>query len=273
MYSLLYILPKNYLSAVVGYISRKRLPRFFHSILLQWYIKRYHVNLNEMEFSIESYLTLESFFTRRLKLTSRPIGGGIVSPVDGKLVMHGPIDGTRLIQAKGMYYSVEELIQHAGFSASFENGYFLTIYLAPGDYHRIHSPMDGEITAGIWIPGALWPVNDWSVQRIQNLFPKNERVITIIQTPKGKVAVVKVGATNVGQISVSYETERTNKCWPPKPRRTVVREYQNIPIKAGEELGVFHLGSTVVLLFEKGAFSPAETLSPGKLLLGQAISN
>jgi phosphatidylserine decarboxylase len=159
---------------------------------------------------------------------------------------------------------------------SFLDGYFVTIYLAPPDYHQIHSPVSGGITDCVYIQGNLWPVNDWSVKNIEQLFAINERVTTIVQSENlGKVAVVKVGATNVGAIRICYNDICANQSPKLLGKQDGIEKinYENsIPVSKGDKLGVFEMGSTVILLFEKDKFSIPEEHNNFKVSVGSLLA-
>lgn len=277
MYWLLHFIPKNYLSLLVGKVVRFRKPLWFSKNLTSWFVRQYQVDLKDAEFPIENYACLGDLFRRSLKEGARPIANSdIVSPVDGKVVEHGIVKHDSILQVKGKSYSVFSLLKDKKLAEFFLDGYFVTIYLAPPDYHQIHSPVSGEITDCIYIQGNLWPVNDWSVKNIDQLFAINERIATIINTENlGKVAVVKVGATNVGAIRICYDNICANQAPQLFGKQDEVRKinYQNpISISKGDKLGVFEMGSTVILLFEKGEFSIPEGKNNFKLRVGEALA-
>ena len=91
--------------------------------------------------------------------------------------------------------------------SKYENGGYLTIYLAPHNYHHIHSPVHGRVTKVVHIPGSLWPVNSWSVGNIDGLFICNERIIVHLLSDNGSLLLVMVGATNVGKITLNFNKE------------------------------------------------------------------
>ncbi|MCB9638613.1 MAG: phosphatidylserine decarboxylase [Myxococcales bacterium] len=240
---------------------------------LRWYAGRYGVNLDEAEHPIEHYTTFTGFFTRRLKPGLRPLDPDpnvIVSPVDGAIAMHGTLEEGRAIQAKGISYTVEDFLDDAQAAERFKGGSFLTIYLSPKDYHRIHSPIQAKIDAYRYIPGRLLPVNPPSVAHFARLFVENERLTSYMHDPKvGHVALVKVGATNVGRMHLYYHDFTSNR-WGSARSHTHTFETP-VEIGRGDELAVFELGSTVVLLFE-----PHVKLRPltvgSSIQLGQAIA-
>lgn len=221
--------------------------------LSTWSIRRfgeiYKINFAEAEKPVAEYQSIGDFFTRRLKAGARPIAESpVVHPADSRIAQVGMITGGRCVQAKGKNYSVRDLLQNDALAAKFSEGLFVTYYLCPTDYHRVHSPVDGVVHRTIHIPGTLWPVNDWSVRTIENLYPKNERLVVEMESRLGTVAVVFVGATNVGKITTSFDPSiSTNSL---STKNVVIRDYpQAVAIEKGEELGTFHMGSTVVILF------------------------
>lgn len=244
-------LPKNHLSYIVGKLVHWHLPRFIWTPLIRIFAKAYNINLEEAEFPVEQYPTLGDFFIRKLKAGRRPVGHTwALHPADSVITQAAIIDEGKLIQAKGKHYHVKDFAGFEKAFAIFSGGPFLTYYLCPTDYHRVHSPVDGTIERVIHIPGALWPVNNWSTTNIHELFSINERVYVEIKTDRGLVGVVFVAATNVGDIALSFDPEiRGNQFKVFKP---FVKEYKNLSIKKGDELGMFRMGSTIVMLYQKG---------------------
>ena len=279
MHLLLRLLPKNCISFLTGRLAALRLPGFWGRLTVKLFAGMYRVDLTDAEKSIDQYPTVAALFTRRLKPGSRPIGGGLVSPVDGILRGYGAVQGGSIEQIKGRSYSVKELLGGSQYAPCFEEGCYLNLYLSPRDYHRVHAPLGGKVLAASHIPGKLWPVNDWSIARIDRLFAVNERVVTYLAGDHGLAAVVMVGATNVGKISLSYCDWFTNQMpFGFGPQAAGIRHCCFDPaceIEAGDELGIFHLGSTVVLLFEKGAVSPLEGLASrvgGPVRMGETLA-
>ncbi|SFS67028.1 archaetidylserine decarboxylase [Marininema halotolerans] len=265
-------LPKKTISRWTGKFARSSLSRH----IIPYYIKRFNVDIAEAEHPVAAYPTLLDFFVRGLKEGARPINSDpqmITSPVDGTVSQSGPIKEGMLLQAKGVTYSLEALLGgDASLSARFLGGEFLTLYLSPRDYHRIHAPVSGQVTEFTYIPGSLFPVNELGVQRVHGLFARNERLITLLETPCGEVAVIKVGATNVGSIRVTYEPEvYTNH---PKKKKVERRTYKKpVWIDKGEELGRFEFGSTVILLFQADRVKWLKQLQPGDTIrMGEALA-
>ncbi|HWJ03280.1 MAG TPA: archaetidylserine decarboxylase, partial [Verrucomicrobiae bacterium] len=179
-----------------------------------------------------------------------------------------PITDGALIQAKGICYSVTELLgQDKEKADRFTNGSFVTIYLSPKDYHRIHTPLEGQVLSSTYVPGTLFPVNPFGVRAVKGLFARNERLITYLASKAGLIALVKVGATIVGSVKVNYGDETTNL----PGGKLAMREYSPSPcLGKGEELGRFELGSTVILLFEPGRVQ-FNVREGERVLMGQQI--
>lgn len=268
----------NLISSLFGWIAGLPLPARLRTPLYRFYSHLYKVDLSACSKPLNHYPSLSHFFTRDLKPGSRPLSTGIISPVDGKLRNHGPIQGIGLEQIKGVYYSLDGLLQHQQFTSSLHNGYYFNLYLAPGDYHHVHSPLDGEIISMTYIPGSLFPVNNFSLSSIRDLFVKNERIVIYIRSNNKTLALVMVGATNVGKMKLTFNDLETNrKSWLRIFRLPPFRHVDYpapIPIKAGERLGTFYLGSTVVLLLPAtmaGTVPTAWQELPKEIRYGQQI--
>ena len=265
------LLPKNLLSRIVGFLASKKISK----IAIGWFARRYRINLDEAAQPLDSFQTLNSFFTRRLKDGQRPVAEAhnpqsLVSPVDGKIAQMGRIEAGRMIQAKGRDYDVTELLGDVSEAEPFKNGQFMTIYLAPTDYHRIHHYLDGHITGSRYIPGTLFPVNPFSVTHIENLFPINERLTTYFESQGHKTAIVKVGATIVGKIKVTYSDVESNVSRQVKAETFA----EKVAVKKGDELGYFAMGSTVVLLFPENGFKFRESFPADmRLKVGELIGH
>lgn len=248
MYRFLRYVPKNHLSRTVGRLVHARWPRPIARRLVHWFANTYEIDVDAAEKPVHDYPSIGHFFIRDLREGLRPVEGDFVSPVDGVLRNFGTVTGGRLEQIKGKSYTVERFLGDEDHAHRYENGAFFNLYLSPQDYHHVHSPVGGDIVRSVHIPGKLWPVNDWSLANIDELFSINERVVTYIDSAYGRVAVVMIGATNVGKISVVYDSFLSNTS---RTEKRVTRNYDSpIPIRAGDRLGTFHMGSSVVVLVE-----------------------
>ncbi|MGC4093382.1 MAG: archaetidylserine decarboxylase [Polyangiaceae bacterium] len=260
---LLRALPRVRLSRAVGRLSDRALPSQVAGPLLRAYSHAFGVNLDEAEPQSNGYPSFDAFFTRTLRDGARSVSNdSLVSPADGVLSAAGRIDAGARLFVKGQAYEVGELTGDPSDAARYTGGEFAVVYLAPGDYHRVHSPVDGEVTLARKIPGDLYPVNRIGELHVPRLFVRNSRVQIVVETRGlGRVSVVMVGAVIVGRITVTGidETDVSPGDHRFEPARGVAR---------GDELGIFHLGSTVVLLLEPG-LSVARPL--GKVRYGDSL--
>ena len=250
MYRYLRYVPKNRLSRLVGRLVHTRLPAPLARVLVKTFADAYDIDVDAASEPLHSYGSIGHFFTRDLREGLRPIEGDLVSPADATLRDFGQIKDGRLEQIKGKTYTLERFLGDEGAARRYEKGTFFNFYLSPQDYHHVHSPVTGGIARSVHIPGKLWPVNDWSLANVDDLFSINERVVTYIDCNYGRVAAVMIGATNVGKISVVYDSFISNMVGVDK---TAARDYNPaIPTSAGSRLGTFHMGSSVVVLIEPG---------------------
>jgi len=241
-------LPKRRLSRWVGQLVHWEGPSFWTRPAIRIFAWLYNIDLDEAEKPYYEYPSIGEFFVRRLKAGLRPVASSwAVHPADSRITQSSAMDDGTLIQAKGITYNLEEFTQDPDCQKKWSGGYFLTYYLCPTDYHRVHSPVEGKITRVRYIPGELWPVNEWSTTNVRDLFTVNERVVVEIETDLGPVGVVFVGATNVGHIVLSFdESVRGNAVNP----QMIDKTYNPpIAVKKGDELGMFRMGSTVVMLY------------------------
>lgn len=222
------------------------------------------------------FASFNDFFTRALKPDARPLAPApaLVSPVDGTISQSGPITDGRIFQAKGLSYTVEELLGDVDAAKAYENGEFMTIYLAPSNYHRIHMPLDGVMTAARYEPGRLLSVNPATVRTAHRVFSRNERMICHFEQPRGAVASGKFAMALVGALFVSgLETVVTGPVTPPHGGRARDWNFGPAPqLARGAELGRFNYGSTVILLLPSG-WNWEPQLAPGtSLKMGQALA-
>lgn len=270
------LLPKATLSRLTGRLLSWECP-LFAPILKRLFILICKPDLEEAEHPLEDYPTAQALFTRRLKPGRRPIAKApLVCPVDGRFRSSGRLEGdpAALIQAKGIDYTLPQLVGDEELAKRFTGGRWSLLYLAPHNYHRIHSPCDAEVVETLYLPGNFWPVNDWSVESVPGLFTVNERMVTRLRHSSGAEAlVVMVAATNVGQISLAYsDTVTGNASCRRLPKRW---SETDVHLQCGDELGMFRFGSTVVLIldreWEKLTPNPF-SLDPGQVVrMGQPL--
>lgn len=245
-----YLFPKKALTAFAGLLANVQTPCVKNYIIEQ-FIKTYAVDMSEAkEANPRNYASFNDFFIRPLKPGCRPIAtADLVSPVDGCISEIGNIQSGQLLQAKGRYYSVEDLLAcDSPISTQFNNGRFATLYLSPKDYHRVHMPIQGMLKQTIHIPGRLFSVQPLTTRLIPQLFARNERLVVFFNTSVGLMAMVLVGATIVGSIGTSWQGDllRSHEKQFTDYTRNQVKP---LMLQQGAEMGYFKLGSTVILLF------------------------
>ena len=260
---LLRALPRVRISRAVGRLCDRELPARVSAPLFSAYCRAYGVNLAEAEQADGGFSSFDAFFTRSLRDGARRISrDALVSPSDGRLSAAGRVDAGARLFVKQQPYEVSELTGERSDAARYIGGEFAVVYLAPGDYHRVHSPVAGTLSRVRKIDGDLYPVNGIGERHIPQLFVRNSRVVMPIETEGlGRVTAVMVGAVIVGRISV------TGLAYPDVP----AGEHSFSPsrkLERGDEIGIFHLGSTVVLLLEPGV-SVARPL--GKVRYGDSL--
>jgi len=269
--TLMRLLPKSMLSSMMGRLVNAPFPRWMHQKSIAVFARQYAVHVEEAEKPIEEYASFAEFFARKLKPGMRPVDaeeGAIVSPVDGRVSQLGGMVEGKCLQAKEIWFSAAELLGSEEAGRPFEGGSFITLYLSPRDYHRIHAPLEGEIESLHYLPGEFWPVHPIAVKSKKALYAINERMALLLKTRIGKLALVAVGATCVGRVVAAFDQQATHE-----GKAAYVKPYA-LPVKKGEELMRFEMGSTVVLLFEKGAMQLEEGLAPeAAVRMGQKIGS
>jgi phosphatidylserine decarboxylase len=267
-----YLMPKQALTAFAGWVAGSQWGSPTTGII-DWFVQRYHVNMAEAANpDTASYKSFNEFFTRSLRADARPLAEtAFVSPVDGAISQCGPIDGDQVFQAKGHSYSTRALVGgDAALAAQFEQGEFATLYLSPRDYHRIHMPCTGRLTRMIHVPGELFSVNPTTARGVPGLFARNERVVCVFEGEHGPFVMVLVGATIVGSMATVWHGVVN----PPRPGTLREWSYEmgSISLAKGEEMGRFLLGSTVVMLFPKGAVQFENDWTPTRPIgMGEAM--
>jgi phosphatidylserine decarboxylase len=259
-------MPQFALARLAQYCAQCRMP-WFKNGLITYFLKHYPVKMEEaLESNPYAYANFNDFFTRALKPEMRPMVTdvqAIASPVDGQLTQWGTLKKDQLIQAKQHHFPLHALLGETPQSprvTSYHDGEFMTLYLAPADYHRVHIPIEGQLCHMTHVPGSLFSVNLRTADSISGLFTQNERVILYFNTNIGEIAVILVGAMIVGGI----ETPWAGTITPPHQRPNATHwEYPQGPLfKRGTEIGRFKLGSTVILLFPKQGAHWSATLTP-----------
>lgn len=261
-----YLLPRYLMTRAVFRLARVR-HRRIKDLLIRRFVSAFGVNTSEVDARVpQDFETFNAFFTRALKEGARPVdssSASVVSPVDGRISAAGSINQGQLFQAKGLRYSLDDLLAtDIDDGASFTDGRFATIYLAPHNYHRVHAPLAGRLVAMRYVPGDLYSVNQATVRQLPRLFARNERLVCHFNSDAGPFALLFVGALNVGSISTPWTGEL-------RPRKNGVveeidirRAAQPLDVAKGQLLGWFNMGSTVILLLPRGACELRDDLEP-----------
>ncbi|MFO0547965.1 MAG: archaetidylserine decarboxylase [Polyangiaceae bacterium] len=260
------VLPRVRITRAVGRLADARIPQPVSRLVVGLFTKAYQVNLDESVRPSGAYPSFDAFFTRELLPGQRPIEAppsAVVSPADGRLDACGEIqDGGRFL-VKGRNYSAAELLGDVGEAARYVGGQFAIVYLSPRDYHRVHAPVAGQVRTVRSLPGDLYPVNSIGENHVPSLLSINRRVAIPIDTETmGRITVVMVGAMIVGRITVTGIDARDvplglHDLHPP------------LPVQRGDEIGVFHLGSTAVVFAPKGVATFDRQRGPVRL--GEAL--
>ena len=258
-----YIMPQLYLTQFAGWFAQQKWGAVTHFVI-KAFAKKYNVDMSEAKKeNFSDYESFNQFFIRELKDDARKINENptaLCLPADGRVSQIGHIDDERLLQAKGHFFSLSDLL--AGDEElvnTFKNGEFATIYLSPRDYHRVHMPCDATLRKMIYVPGDLFSVNPFLAEHVPNLFARNERVICVFDTAFGPMVQILVGAT----ITASMSTVWAGVINPPRTGEVKVWTYQGdnaIKLTKGQEMGAFQLGSTVINLFLANSVTLAEHL-------------
>jgi phosphatidylserine decarboxylase len=269
------LLPVHALSRAAGRVAAVRLPAPLRAPAVRAFAKAVGADLAEVRDPLDSFASLQDFFTRALRDGARAIApdpAALVAPCDGSWGMAGRIVDGALLQVKGQPYPLAALLGDDAAAKAFEGGWFATFYLAPRDYHRFHAPCDGWVARAVHLPGSLWPVNRIGLEGVPGLFAENERICAFVRLRERdlheSLALVAVGATMVGKVHVTFDTLTTNTGEP----APTWRRYDTPPqLVKGAEWGRFEFGSTIVLAAAPGALE-LEPRAPGTpLRLGTRI--
>jgi len=271
-----HVLPKHLLTALIFHIAGIQ-TKSIKNFLIRHFVSIYKIDVEEAALPVpDGYSSFNDFFTRQLAEGARPIDNGaltIISPVDGAVSAAGNIESDMLLQAKGMQYSLSDLLMTDIADVDrFSNGSFATLYLAPHNYHRVHGPLSADLVTARYVPGDLYSVNAFTVSLLPNLFTRNERLIFHFNSDAGPIIVILVGALHVGSISTPWTGQI-------RPRRRgvvqdidILKRAYPVNVNKGDLLGWFNMGSTVIILLPPGSGEFSSELVPGKnVRMGQAI--
>lgn len=267
----LHIVPHRPLARIARRLTRVRLAPV-KNILIRFFVFLYRVDMTEAaEPDPRRYPDFNAFFVRSLRPGARPIAeapGDLAAPADSVVSACGEIRGAHMIQAKGIAYTADALLGDPDDAAAFHGGSYATLYLSPRDYHRVHMPVDGQLRRMRYLPGELYSVNDYSTRHVHGLFARNERLVTVFDTPAGPMALVMVGAMFVA----GMETVWTGPVDRHAPFGHWQPDGEQVRLTRGDELGRFNMGSTVILLFARGRTEWTPRLIEGaQIRMGEAI--
>jgi phosphatidylserine decarboxylase len=267
--------PRHALTRVVGQAAGWTEPRAVARLAIRGFARRYALNLDEASLPIESYDSVRALFTRALRAGARTIAPGeqlAVSPVDGRVSAMGLSEGGELLQIKGVRYSLRALVADELLAQALSGGPYATLYLAPQDYHRVHASLAGKLKSVTYIPGELWPVNPVSVASVPGLFALNERLVFDFETAVGRCALVMVGATIVGRLRATLGGVEPFQMRPRRLERRVL-EGGGLEVAKGEQIGIFDMGSTVVVCFAPGRIRLKPMAVGERVWLGQPLAD
>lgn len=264
------VLSHPQVSRTMGHLVRVRAPKPVLQAAIRTFARVYGADLTESERPLTDFASFQEFFTRRLKPGARQVETAqtlIPSPADGILSVFGKLENDTLVQAKGIDYTLDSLLGGKRDADPYRGGSYAVVYLAPKNYHRVHSAWQGDIVKWRYLPGALYPVNAMGIKHVHGLFSRNERIVGHCQTEFGPAALVMVGATCVGHMRVAFTETRANA----GHRASGLVDLQpTVAQSRGDEFGVFEMGSTVVLIFADPNVAPVLPV-PSPVLQGQAI--
>jgi len=246
-------LPQHAVSRAAGWLASRRLPAALRAPAARAFGRAVGVDFDEVRDPLDSFTSLQAFFTRALRAGARPIDparDAFVSPCDGAWGAAGTVERGQLLQVKGRPYGLAALLGDGAAASRFEGGAFATLYLSPRDYHRFHAPCAARVRRAAYLPGALWPVNRIGVEGVDGLFAVNERLCAFLSVAgeAEDLCLVAVGATMVGRIRVAFDDLTTNL----PGAAPAVREYPDVALAKGQEWGHFEFGSTLVLVAAPG---------------------
>ncbi len=269
-------LPQHWLSRLALKLTRSRV-LWWKRWQIDWFIRRYKVDMSAAQIpDPQAHPHFNAFFTRALKPEARPIAAGddaVISPVDGTLSQAGLAEHGQLIQAKGHTFTLNALLGgDEDLAAICHDGPYMTVYLAPRDYHRIHMPVDGRLRMMRYIPGSLFSVNDTTTRLVPQLFARNERLVTLFDTPAGPMALVMVGAMLVSAMETVWSDGVLHAGPGHQPRTWRYEDAGGRELQRGREMGRFNMGSTVIVLFGRGRVEWTREMASGKTVrMGEMI--
>jgi phosphatidylserine decarboxylase len=261
---LLHLVPLRLYTVIIRGIAAIRVPRRLRRKVLGVLARWVGMDLREAELPLAEYRSFAELFVRRLRAGARPVAGDglAVCPVDGCVVSCGRAEAGELVQAKGIHYRLDELLVDRALAQRVDGGSYVTIYLRPRDYHRIHCPAEAQVVATQHVRGRLFPVQPAVVRNVKGLFVRNERLVIWLDSDLGTIALVCVGAAAVGSIGTVFDAPRGRRRYDPP-----------VSVGRGAEIAAFHLGSTVVVVFERGRVELEDLQPRQEVRVGQVLGH
>ena len=266
-------LPQKEISRLLGRLASLRVPTPVLDAAIAAYVRAYDVDMDEVEVPQGGFRTFDEFFTRQLKPGARqvdPDHRALVSPADGRIEGFGQLTEDAELVVKGTRYTAADLLGDAREAVRYEGGHYFVVYLSPKDYHRVHAPTSGSIQNARYVPGTLFPVNRIGSEYIPQLLARNERISVLQRSGvHGPVTTILVGAIGVGRVGLAFDDLQTNSGY-----AIGTRSYADapVPMDRGDELGVFHLGSTVVVITPPECTLDTELEVGASIRMGQAMA-
>ena len=261
-------IPRLACTRVMGWFSRVEQPLVRDLALTVW---RRCADLQLHEAKEARFASVHECFIRELKAGARPVEadpGVLVSPCDAIVGACGPIDGSRVFQAKGFPYTLEDLLGDAPTIALVRDGCYATLRITSSMYHRFHAPYDLGVERTTYFSGDTWNVNPIALKRVEKLFCKNERaaIVTRLTITGAPLLLVPIAAVLVASIKLNFLGAPLDlKYRGPNVIAT------DAPFRKGEEMGWFQHGSTILVFAPRG-FSLCENAREGaRLRMGERL--
>lgn len=262
--------PRITLTHLVGWYSRLRNPCLTRASIAVW---RQFTDLDLSDARQKSFASLHDCFTRELRpgarvIDSRP--GILSSPCDAIVGACGPVDGLTALQAKGMPYSLVDLLGSPQAAETWRGGQYITLRLTSAMYHRFHAPHDGRLEHVTYISGDTWNVNPVALKRVEKLYCRNERAVLRLRLANGDpVALVAVAAILVASVRLHALDVRLHLRY--RGPNQIPCNGPACQFNKGQELGWFEHGSTIIVFTP-----PGYALAPGieagaRIRMGQAL--
>lgn len=267
-----YLLPHRALSRLVYWATRWTFVPW-KNFLIGQIVQRYQVDMSQAQQpDALAYQHFNAFFTRKLRADARRADGdpaALLSPADGRISQAGAILDGRIFQAKGQSYTAAELLGDEAAAVPYRHGRYVTVYLSPRDYHRVHMPLKGTLRQTVHVPGRIFSVAPFAVEAIPRLFARNERLVCHFEGEHGPFVVVMVGAILVSSVATVWDGLVIPPYAPSIRRKSF--DGQQITLERFAEMARFNMGSTVILLLPQGtaeldALQPQQPVQVGQRL-------